>query len=114
MFFSASIAFSFLVSLSGIAVYSAPVARQDGGRQVCTGADGSGTCVPIADGQCFNVAPGNAGSLIQFNEDDDCFGFPSPDCVITTQQLIDGLGVFDLALAGAGNFAGNGILSVQC
>ncbi|KAJ7825254.1 hypothetical protein B0H13DRAFT_1918697 [Mycena leptocephala] len=77
MFFSASIAFSFLVSLSGIAVYSAPVARQDGGRQVCTGADGTGTCVPIADGQCFNVAPGNAGSLIQFNEDDDCFGFPT-------------------------------------
>ncbi|KAF8205683.1 hypothetical protein K438DRAFT_1964098 [Mycena galopus ATCC 62051] len=113
MFFSASIALPFLVSLalSGVAVYSAPVARQDPPRQVCTGPSGTGTCVPLANGQCFNIAPGNAGSL---TGDLNCLGYPNPDCVITVQDILDENGVRDLSIGGADNLVGNGDVSVQC
>ncbi|KAJ7488994.1 hypothetical protein FB451DRAFT_1390183 [Mycena latifolia] len=48
VFFSASIAFTFVLSLSGIAVRSAPIAqRADIVPQACTGPNGTGTCTPL-------------------------------------------------------------------
>ncbi|KAJ7489028.1 hypothetical protein FB451DRAFT_1223527 [Mycena latifolia] len=93
MFFSASIAFTFVLSLSGIAVRSAPVAqRADFVPQACTGPSGTGTCTPlnvaspqppplpaINPAACTNVS--NVRSLV-LNVDNDCVSFPFPDCSI--------------------------------
>ncbi|KAJ7100841.1 hypothetical protein B0H15DRAFT_796526 [Mycena belliarum] len=83
MFFSASIAITFVLSLSGIAVRSAPLAaREDFVPQACTGTKGSGTCTPIKVGDvtadaCTNVS--NVRSL-KMNVDNDCVSFPLPNC----------------------------------
>ncbi|KAJ7019244.1 hypothetical protein C8F04DRAFT_1148368 [Mycena alexandri] len=60
MFFSASIAFTFVLTLSGIAVHSAPIAlRADFVPQACSGPNGTGTCTPL------NVAsPNTSGPAI--------------------------------------------------
>ncbi|KAJ7182915.1 hypothetical protein C8R43DRAFT_16795 [Mycena crocata] len=93
MFFSASIAFTFVLSLSGIAVHSAPIAaREDFVPQACTGVKGSGTCTPlnvaspqppplpaINPAACTNVS--NVRSLV-LNLDNDCVSFPLPNCQI--------------------------------
>ncbi|KAJ7131430.1 hypothetical protein C8R44DRAFT_871923 [Mycena epipterygia] len=91
MFFSASIAFTFVLSLPGIAVHSAPIAARDFVPQACTGTNGSGTCTPlnvaspnptgpaINPAACTNVS--NVGSLV-LNVDNDCVSFPNPDCSI--------------------------------
>ncbi|KAJ6612864.1 hypothetical protein B0H10DRAFT_274975 [Mycena sp. CBHHK59/15] len=79
--FSASIAFTFVLSLSGIAVHSAPIVHKRDLVQACTGPNGSGECVvlnvaaqdaSLAAG-CTNVS--GISSLIM-NVDDDCVSFP--------------------------------------
>ncbi|KAJ6536931.1 hypothetical protein B0H19DRAFT_1240751 [Mycena capillaripes] len=108
MFFLASIALPFFVSvLSGVAVFSAPVASQDPGRSVCTGANGSGQCFLLFNDLCFNIADGNAGSLV--GSLDNCFGFPQPNCGFNIDQ-----GVADLTLGRADNLVPQGQLSVRC
>ncbi|KAJ7489040.1 hypothetical protein FB451DRAFT_1552951 [Mycena latifolia] len=83
MFFSASIAFTVVLSLSGIAVRSAPVvARDDFVPTACTGPNGTGTCtaLKVADdtpSSCTNVS--NVRSLV-LNVDNDCVSFPFADC----------------------------------
>ncbi|KAJ6609517.1 hypothetical protein B0H10DRAFT_2063756 [Mycena sp. CBHHK59/15] len=91
MFFSASIALTFVLSLSGIAVHSAPVVARDFVPQACTGPNGTGTCTPlnvaspntsgpaINSAACTNVS--NPRSFV-LNEDNDCASFPLPDCQI--------------------------------
>ncbi|KAJ7117977.1 hypothetical protein C8R43DRAFT_1036575 [Mycena crocata] len=86
MFFSASIAFTFVLSLSGIAVHSAPiVAREDFVPLACDGVNLTGNCTPlrvtVGDGLglCTNVA--NVKSL-KLNVDNDCVSHPLPDCTI--------------------------------
>ncbi|KAJ7176897.1 hypothetical protein C8R46DRAFT_1030149 [Mycena filopes] len=87
MFFSASIALTFVLSLSGIAVRSAPIAaRADFVPQACSGPNGSGTCVDL------NVAPRNQPTdaaactnvdspvSLVMNVDNDCVSFPNADC----------------------------------
>ncbi|KAJ7917093.1 hypothetical protein B0H13DRAFT_2322702 [Mycena leptocephala] len=90
MFFSASIAFTFFISLSGIA-HGAPVTLRAAtvDLQVCDGTNGSGTCTPLnfvlgnSEGvsndaaSCTNVS--NAKSLIMDLED-DCTLFEFDDC----------------------------------
>ncbi|KAJ7444627.1 hypothetical protein B0H11DRAFT_2249904 [Mycena galericulata] len=105
MFFSASIAFTFVLSLSGIAVRSAPVVARDFVPQACTGINGSGTCTPlnvassnptgpaINPAACTNVS--GIKSLV-LNPDNDCVTFPQPDCSIgdgfATEQFSDDSG----------------------
>ncbi|KAJ7763300.1 hypothetical protein B0H16DRAFT_1804290 [Mycena metata] len=88
MFFSASIALTFILSLSGIAVRSAPVkntARADFVPKACSGPNGTGTCVELGvtqglgRGTCTNVE--DPASLI-LNEDNDCVSLPHPDCFL--------------------------------
>ncbi|KAJ7922666.1 hypothetical protein B0H13DRAFT_2267411 [Mycena leptocephala] len=94
MFFSASIALTFVLSFSGIAVHSAPVAiaaREDFVPQACSGPNLTGTCTPlnvassnptgpaINPAACTNVS--NPKSL-KLNVDNDCVSFPLPDCQI--------------------------------
>ncbi|KAJ7193637.1 hypothetical protein GGX14DRAFT_477719 [Mycena pura] len=90
----ASIALTFVLSLSG-AVYGAPMTRANTTPpQVCTGTNGSGTCTNLnfvatdSNGNpkdnspdCTNVS--NAKSLIM-DVSDDCETFPFADC-----QFID-------------------------
>ncbi|KAJ6602036.1 hypothetical protein DFH09DRAFT_1069579 [Mycena vulgaris] len=47
MFFSASIALTFFISLSGIAVHGAPIVARDFVPLACTGINGTGTCIPL-------------------------------------------------------------------
>ncbi|KAJ6492059.1 hypothetical protein C8R45DRAFT_990313 [Mycena sanguinolenta] len=88
MFFSASIALSFAVAMSGIAVHSAPVARQaDFVPQACSGPNLTGNCVSLnvapvgqhtnAAGACTNV---NNPLSLKLNPDNDCVSFPGPNC----------------------------------
>ncbi|KAJ7910761.1 hypothetical protein B0H13DRAFT_2660846 [Mycena leptocephala] len=86
----ASIALTFVLSLSGV-VYGAPAEGQHyAPPQVCTGTNGSGTCTNLnfaaADSNgvpkdnspfCTNVS--NAKSLIM-DVSDDCETFPFADC----------------------------------
>ncbi|KAJ6618880.1 hypothetical protein B0H10DRAFT_2217369 [Mycena sp. CBHHK59/15] len=84
MFFSASIAFTFLLSFA--AVHSAPITTiqtRNVLNQACTGPNGTGTCSLITGNSavdpqaCTNVD--SAQSLIM-NVDDDCVGFPALNC----------------------------------
>ncbi|KAJ7687734.1 hypothetical protein B0H17DRAFT_1332350 [Mycena rosella] len=117
MFFSASIAFTFVLSLSGIAVHSAPVAqRADFVPTACTGPNGTGTCTPlnvaspqppplpaINPAACTNVS--NVRSLV-LNVDNDCVSFPTPDCTLdfsdpnsfATEHFSDDSDVGDLTI----------------
>ncbi|KAJ7677706.1 hypothetical protein DFH06DRAFT_1465619 [Mycena polygramma] len=92
MFFSASIALTFVLSLSGIAVHSAPIAaRQDFVPQACSGPNGTGTCTdlnvasPNTSGPAINPAActnvDGPQSLV-LNEDNDCVSFLNADCTI--------------------------------
>ncbi|KAF7358393.1 hypothetical protein MVEN_00889400 [Mycena venus] len=106
MFFSASIAFGFLVSLSEIAVHSAPLTTRDGGRQVCSGLGGTGICAPLPDG-CTNV--NDVGSLV-LSAQDDCVGFPLQGCSVigTTEPALE------LFLGNADDLMGDQINSIFC
>ncbi|KAJ7445045.1 hypothetical protein FB451DRAFT_69259 [Mycena latifolia] len=93
---TASIAFIFLISLSGIAVHSAPlhVARDEQPiavrPQACTGPNGTGTCFPLLstgttgpgsdEGECNNVGGIGIKSLKFTDDQDECFGFQNPGC----------------------------------
>ncbi|KAJ7283295.1 hypothetical protein C8J57DRAFT_1217752 [Mycena rebaudengoi] len=84
MFFSASIAFTFLLSLSA-AVNGAPLSKKAVVPQVCTGSKGSGVCTPlnVSEGNpsaCTNVV-GEVKSLI-LNPDDVCVSTQNLDCTI--------------------------------
>ncbi|KAJ7721615.1 hypothetical protein B0H16DRAFT_1602295 [Mycena metata] len=88
MFFSASIALTFVLSLSGIAVHSAPVkiaARADFVPKACSGPNGTGTCVElgvtIGDGRgtCTNV---DSPVSLVLNVDNDCVSTQNPDCAL--------------------------------
>ncbi|KAJ7444626.1 hypothetical protein B0H11DRAFT_2291191 [Mycena galericulata] len=117
MFFSASIAFTFVLSLSGIAVHSAPIVARDFVPQACTGPNGSGTCTPLnvaspnPTGPAINPAACTNVSGIQsliLNPDNDCTTFTLADCNtdeanFATEQFSDD----------SGNLAA-GILSVSC
>ncbi|KAJ7724318.1 hypothetical protein DFH07DRAFT_783319 [Mycena maculata] len=105
MFFSASIAFTFFLTLSGIAVHSAPVVVRDFVPQACTGPDGTGAYTPLnvalpnPTGPAINPAACTNVSGIQslvLNPDNDCTTFPLPDCNIgdgfTTEQFSDDSG----------------------
>ncbi|KAJ7035489.1 hypothetical protein C8F04DRAFT_1394838 [Mycena alexandri] len=109
MFFSASIALTLVLSISGIAVHSAPVIpRQTNEPQACSDFNGQGLCFPIPigpGGECIAVS--NIKSLILPNGA-ECFTYGSTDC-----SPIDGSGVGDLP--GSGNiFDFNGTKSVEC
>ncbi|KAJ7161178.1 hypothetical protein C8R46DRAFT_1194484 [Mycena filopes] len=92
MFFSASIALTFVLSLSGIAVHSAPIkiaARADFVPQACSGPNGSGTCVDLNVAQPNETGPAinpaactNVDSPVSLvlNVDNDCVSFPNADC----------------------------------
>ncbi|KAJ6541252.1 hypothetical protein DFH09DRAFT_1089534 [Mycena vulgaris] len=78
MFFAASIALTFVLSLSGIAVNSAPLAVREIVPQACTGPKGTGTCIPIkGNAECTNT-PGIQSLVL--NTDNDCVTFPFPNC----------------------------------
>ncbi|KAJ7282435.1 hypothetical protein C8J57DRAFT_1218653 [Mycena rebaudengoi] len=85
MLFSASIAFTFLLSLS--AVQSAPLSRRQAVvAQACSGPNGTGACIvlKIADRgpeSCTNV--GQVKSLI-LNPENSCVSLPNPDCDVGT------------------------------
>ncbi|KAJ7028821.1 hypothetical protein C8F04DRAFT_1237309 [Mycena alexandri] len=94
MFFSASIALTFVLSLSGIAVHSAPIkmaARADFVPKACSGPNGTGTCVDlnvaspnptgpaINPAACTNV---NSPVSLVMNVDNDCVSFKNADCHI--------------------------------
>ncbi|KAJ7023726.1 hypothetical protein C8F04DRAFT_1401500 [Mycena alexandri] len=88
MFFSASIALTFVLSLSGIAVRSAPVkiaARADFVPKACSGPNGTGTCVElgvtIGDGRgtCTNV---DSSVSLVLNVDNDCVSTQNADCTL--------------------------------
>ncbi|KAJ7138827.1 hypothetical protein C8R46DRAFT_1136312 [Mycena filopes] len=92
MFFSASIALTFVLSLAGVAVHSAPIqiaARADFVPKACSGPNGSGTCVnlnlaqPNLTGAAANAAAcTNVDSPVSLvlNIDNDCVSFPNADC----------------------------------
>ncbi|KAJ7724322.1 hypothetical protein DFH07DRAFT_855034 [Mycena maculata] len=109
MFFSASIAFTFVLTLSGMPVHSAPVVARDFVPQACTGTNGSGTCTPLnvaspnTSGPANNPAACTNVSGIQslvLNVDNDCVTFPLPDCTldfsdpnsVATEVFSDGQG----------------------
>ncbi|KAJ7669050.1 hypothetical protein B0H14DRAFT_3072977 [Mycena olivaceomarginata] len=106
MFFSASIALTLILSISGIAVHSAPVIpRQTTAEpQACSDFNGQGTCFPIPigpGGECIAVS--NIKSLILPNNG----GRVSTDCSVTDSGVGD--------LPGSGNiFDFNGTKSVEC
>ncbi|KAJ7127314.1 hypothetical protein C8R43DRAFT_700643 [Mycena crocata] len=90
MFFSASIAFTLVLSLSGIAVRSAPVTRQIVPLG-CTGPNGTGTCSPlnvaspnppplpaINPAACTHL-PAGVRSLV-LNPDNSCVTFSDLNC----------------------------------
>ncbi|KAJ7293952.1 hypothetical protein C8J57DRAFT_1491301 [Mycena rebaudengoi] len=87
MFFSASIAFTLLLSFTG-AVQGAPLTTRRGPPPVkaCTGINGTGDCtilnVSVNDGNglCTNVS--NPKSLVM-NIDNVCASFPNPNCDFT-------------------------------
>ncbi|KAJ6598147.1 hypothetical protein DFH09DRAFT_53571 [Mycena vulgaris] len=112
MFFSASIAFTFFLSLSGVAVHSAPIVAREFVPQACTGPNGTGTCTPlnvapsnppplpaINPAACTNVS--NVRSLV-LNVDDDCVSFPFPNCDIgdsfATEHFSDDSGDLTIAI----------------
>ncbi|KAJ7256194.1 hypothetical protein B0H12DRAFT_1112758 [Mycena haematopus] len=117
MFFSASIALTFVLGMSGIAVHSAPVARQaDFVPQACSGPNLTGTCVPLNVAQpntsgpainpaaCTNV---NNPKSLKLNVDNDCVSFASPDCqndfannpdAFATEHFSDDADINDLQL----------------
>ncbi|KAJ7176954.1 hypothetical protein C8R46DRAFT_47036 [Mycena filopes] len=90
MFFSASIAFTFALTLSGIAVHSAPITlRADFVPQACSGPNGTGTCTPLnvaspnTSGPAINIAAcTNVDSPLSLvlNEDNDCTTFLNQNC----------------------------------
>ncbi|KAF7377299.1 hypothetical protein MSAN_00150300 [Mycena sanguinolenta] len=121
MFFSASIALTFAAAMSGIAVRSAPVARQaDFVPQACSGPNLTGTCVSLdvapagqhagTAGSCTNVS--NPQSL-KLNPDNDCVSFPTADCQldftnpndIATEHFADDDNINNLGIS---------ILSIAC
>ncbi|KAJ7748345.1 hypothetical protein B0H16DRAFT_1888444 [Mycena metata] len=130
MFFSASIALTLILSMSGIAVQSAPVVRhlffvsnpdpQHSGisiqiprqttdePQACSDFNGQGLCFPIPigpGGECIAVS--NIKSLILPNNGAECFTYGSTDCSVTDSGVGD--------LPGSGNiFDFNGTKSVEC
>ncbi|KAF8135840.1 hypothetical protein K438DRAFT_1997316 [Mycena galopus ATCC 62051] len=110
MFFSASIALA-LLSLSGIAVYSAPLNIRDTVQQACTGPNGSGTCTPLNGDACLNTP--NLGSLI-LNRDADCGGYPLPDCNFINPDGTVASAVREIFSDTSQNVAGLGIQSVSC
>ncbi|KAJ7283297.1 hypothetical protein C8J57DRAFT_1709728 [Mycena rebaudengoi] len=84
MFFSASIAFTLLLSLSAT-VSSAPLSNRAVVAQVCSGSKGTGACTPLNIGDnspadCTEIA-GVATSLI-LNVDNSCVSFQNPGCSI--------------------------------
>ncbi|KAJ7746121.1 hypothetical protein DFH07DRAFT_962998 [Mycena maculata] len=108
MFFVASIALASILSLSNVAVNSAPVALRQAEtvQQACSLPNGGGICSPIAIGGCTNT-PG-VQSLI-LNPDADCSAFPSPDCTFAPGQ-----GALEEFSDTTQNLAGLGIQSVKC
>ncbi|KAJ6632318.1 hypothetical protein B0H10DRAFT_1976937 [Mycena sp. CBHHK59/15] len=119
MFFPASIAFTLLLSLSGIAVHGAPVVSREVVPQACTGTNGSGICLPlnvapdntsgngpaINPAACTNVA--NSVRSLILNVDNDCVGFPNPDCEL-------GDGVAQEIFSDASGDLPAGLLSFSC
>ncbi|KAJ7895635.1 hypothetical protein B0H14DRAFT_2681211 [Mycena olivaceomarginata] len=110
MFFSASIALTLILSISGIAVHSAPVIpRQTTDEpQACSDFNGQGVCFPIPigpGGECISVS--NIKSLILPNNGAECLTYGSTDCSVTDSGVGD--------LPGSGNiFDFNGTKSVEC
>ncbi|KAJ6779266.1 hypothetical protein DFH09DRAFT_1369697 [Mycena vulgaris] len=86
MFPSASIAFTFLVIVSGIAVRSAPLVPRaaSGSPLACTELNGGGTCFPLLTNpnfagraECNNIV--GVKSVI-LSGDDDCDTFATTNC----------------------------------
>ncbi|KAJ7264368.1 hypothetical protein C8J57DRAFT_1718746 [Mycena rebaudengoi] len=115
MFFSASIAFTLLLSFTGV-VQGAPLATTRAPNpppiKACTGINGTGDCTILnvsinnGSGVCTNVS--NAKSLV-LNIDNSCVSFPKPNCD------------FDVTQGGVAQFfpsdsseLPDGILSFEC
>ncbi|KAJ6529493.1 hypothetical protein DFH09DRAFT_499814 [Mycena vulgaris] len=91
MFFSASIALTFFISLSGIAVHSAPIVARDFVPLACTGIHGTGTCIPLNvaspnptgpalnPAACTDVSSIKVKSMI-LNQDNDCTTHTDTEC----------------------------------